>query len=54
MVQTPLKPLTIEEFLTLPETKPASEFVDGQIIQKPVPQGKHSTIQGNFGATVNA
>jgi Uma2 family endonuclease len=53
MVQTPLKPLTIEEFLTLPETKPASEFVDGQIIQKPMPQGKHSTIQSDFGTTIN-
>jgi Uma2 family endonuclease len=53
MVQTPLKPLTLEEFLTLPETKPASEFVDGQIIQKPMPQGKHSTIQSDLGTTVN-
>jgi Uma2 family endonuclease len=53
MVQTPLKPLTIEEFLTLPETKPASEFVDGQIIQKPIPQGKHSTIQSDCGTTIN-
>ena len=45
MVQTPTKPITLEEFLKLPQTKPASEFVDGQIIQKPMPQGKHSTIQ---------
>ncbi len=45
MVQTPIKPISIEDFLKLPETKPASEFVDGQIIQKPMPQGKHSTIQ---------
>jgi Putative restriction endonuclease len=45
MVQTPIKSIAIEEFLKLPETKPASEFIDGQIIQKPMPQGKHSTIQ---------
>jgi Uma2 family endonuclease len=45
MVQTPIKSISIEEFLKLPDTKPASEFVDGQIIQKPMPQGKHSTIQ---------
>jgi len=32
MVQTPAKPITLAEFLTLPETKPASEFIDGQII----------------------
>ncbi|MBW4694476.1 MAG: Uma2 family endonuclease [Lyngbya sp. HA4199-MV5] len=45
MVQTPAKSLTLEEFLQLPETKPASEYVKGQIIQKPMPQGKHSTVQ---------
>ncbi len=45
MVQTPIKSISIETFLKLPETKPASEFIDGQIIQKPMPQGKHSTIQ---------
>ena len=45
MVQTPIKLIAIEDFLKLPETKPASEFIDGQIIQKPMPQGKHSTIR---------
>jgi len=30
--------LTLEEFLKLPETKPASEYIGGQIIQKPMPQ----------------
>jgi len=48
MVQTPVKILTLAEFLLLPETKPASEFIDGQIIQKPMPQGKHSLIQGQL------
>jgi Uma2 family endonuclease len=38
MVQTPQKRLTLEAFLAIPETKPASEFIDGQIIQKPMPQ----------------
>jgi Uma2 family endonuclease len=33
MVQTPAKPLSLEEFLKLPETEPASEYIDGQIIQ---------------------
>jgi len=32
------KTLTLEEFLKLPETKPASEYIGGQIIQKPMPQ----------------
>ena len=45
MVQTPIKPLTLNAFLAMPETKPASEFIDGQIIQKPMPQGEHSVIQ---------
>lgn len=53
MVQSPSKPITLEEFLKLPETKPASEYIDGQIIQKPMPQGKHSTIQTEFSTTVN-
>ncbi|HZG38346.1 MAG TPA: Uma2 family endonuclease [Nodosilinea sp.] len=45
--------ITLEEFLELPETKPASEFVDGQILQKPMPQGKHSVIQGEFVPFIN-
>ena len=45
MVQTPIKSLTLEEFLQLPGTKPASEYIDGQIIQKLMPQGKHSTVR---------
>lgn len=53
MVQSPSKSITLEEFLKLPETKPASEYIDGQIIQKPMPQGKHSTIQTEFSTTVN-
>jgi Uma2 family endonuclease len=53
MVQTPIKPISIEDFLKLPETKPASEFVDGQISQKPMPQGKHSTIQGDLVPAIN-
>ena len=44
MVQSPLKSLTLEEFLELPETKPASEYIDGAIRQKPMPQGKHSIL----------
>lgn len=53
MVQTPSKALTLTAFLELPETKPASEFVEGQIIQKPMPQGKHSAIQGELVSAVN-
>jgi Uma2 family endonuclease len=54
MVQTLFKSITLEEFLRLPETKPASEYINGQIIQKPMPQGKHSTIQGELVTAINA
>jgi Uma2 family endonuclease len=54
MVQTPTKPITLEEFLKLPETEPASEYIDGQIIQKPMPQGKHSVIRGELVTVINA
>jgi Uma2 family endonuclease len=53
MVQTPSQMLTLAEFLQLPETKPASEYIDSLIIQKPMPQGKHSAIQGEFVPTIN-
>jgi Uma2 family endonuclease len=48
MVQTPVRQITLEEFLALPDTKPASEYIDGEIIQKPMPQGQHSVIQGEL------
>lgn len=54
MVQATAKTLTLDEFLQLSETKPASEYIDGQIIQKPMPQGKHSTIKGELVPTINA
>ncbi len=53
MVQSPSKSVTLEEFLKLPETKPASEYIDGQIIHKSMPQGKHSTIQGELVTALN-
>lgn len=54
MVQTSPKSITLNEFLLLPETKPASEFIDGQIIQKPMPQGEHSCIQQKLTTAINA
>jgi Uma2 family endonuclease len=54
MVQSPLRSISLADFLNLPETKPANEFVDGQIIPKPMPQGQHSTIQGELVSTINA
>ncbi len=54
MVQTPQKSITLAEFLSLPETKPASEYISGKITQKPMPQGKHSTIQGETVSAINS
>jgi Uma2 family endonuclease len=46
MLTTPTKSLTLEQFLALPETKPATEYLAGsKIVQKPMPQGKHSLLQ---------
>jgi Uma2 family endonuclease len=45
MVQIPVRQITLEEFLELPDTQPASEYIDGEIIQKPMPQKQHSIIQ---------
>lgn len=54
MVQIQTKTLTLEEFLQLPETEPASEYIDGQIILKPMPQGEHSAIQTELATAINA
>ncbi len=53
MVQTSAKPLTLSEFLDLAETEPASEYIDGRIIQKPMPQGEHSAIQTELAPAIN-
>lgn len=45
--------LALEDFLQLGETKPASEFIDGDIIQKPMPQGEHSSIQIDLCEAIN-
>lgn len=46
--------LTLDEFLELPETKPGSEFINGKIIQKPMPQGEHSRLQSKLSTAINA
>jgi len=53
MTITAIKPITIEEFLQLPETEPASEFINAEIIQKPMPQGEHSQLQIDLCETIN-
>jgi Uma2 family endonuclease len=53
MVRTTTKPASLEAFLSLPETKPACEFLDEKIIQKPMPQGKHSRLQIKLSTSIN-
>ena len=51
---TKVKPeITLEEFLELPETKPYSEYIDGKIEQKTMPQGQHSIIQTSLSTAIN-
>jgi Uma2 family endonuclease len=47
------KSITLEEFLELPETKPASECIDGVIIRKPMPKGRHSRLQIKLCTVIN-
>lgn len=51
-IQSPPK-FSLTEFLQQPETKPAHEYIDGQILQKPIPKGKHSHLQTRFSAEIN-
>jgi Uma2 family endonuclease len=44
---------SLEEFLKLPETKPASEYINGNIFQKPMPKGKHSRLQLKLCNSIN-
>ena len=48
-----VKKATLSEFLALPETEPASEFIDGQITQKPMPKLPHSTLQSEMVTLIN-
>lgn len=45
--------LTLKQFLQRPETQPASEFFQGEVTQKPMPQGEHSRLQWKFCQAVN-
>jgi Uma2 family endonuclease len=51
----PLQPdsLTLEEFLSLPETKPPSEYIDGEIVQKPMPKTRHARLQAKLISAIN-
>ncbi|MEM9214845.1 MAG: Uma2 family endonuclease [Cyanobacteria bacterium P01_F01_bin.150] len=53
MVATNIGQLTLAEFLDLPDTEPASEYINGQIIQKPMPKTRHSRLQGKLIGAIN-
>ncbi len=53
MTPTTTQPLSLNQFLSQPETKPASEYIDGKIYQKPMPGGQHSVIQGELCGAIN-
>ena len=45
--------ISLADFLQQPETKPASEYIDGNIYQKTMPKGKHSAIQTFLAPAIN-
>ncbi|NER32542.1 MAG: Uma2 family endonuclease [Oscillatoria sp. SIO1A7] len=53
MTNTITQALTIAQFLGLPETKPAREYINGDIVPKPMPKGKHSRLQLRLCNSIN-
>ena len=54
MVQAPPRKTTLGEFLQQPDTKPASEYIGGKIVQKPMPKADHSGIQLDLSKAIDA
>lgn len=46
-------PLTLDQFLALPEEEPSLEFFDGVITQKVSPKARHSALQGELLEQIN-
>ena len=44
----PSRLMTLDEFLELPETKPYTELINGELCQKPVGKNRHSAAQTNL------
>jgi Uma2 family endonuclease len=55
MTTTQIKPLSLKSFLqqSYINESPAWEYIDGQIRQKPMPQGQHSKLQYKLCETIN-
>ena len=45
--------LSLAEFLALPETEPASELIDGEVVQKSMPTFEHGFIQSALSFVLN-
>ena len=45
----PQRRMTLEQFLRLPEEKPALEYIDGRVTQKVSPKGPHGRLQLRIG-----
>jgi Uma2 family endonuclease len=47
--QTPThRPATLEDFLSIPAHERFHEMLDGEIVRKAMPGGKHATVQGRL------
>jgi Uma2 family endonuclease len=44
--------LTLDEFLALPETEPASEYIDGEVVQKVAPSWYHASLVHELGRLI--
>lgn len=44
---------TLAEFLALPEQEPAIEYIDGTVVSKVPPKGKHSALQAALSQRLN-
>jgi Uma2 family endonuclease len=47
------KRLSLNEFLKLPEAKPALEYIEGRIVQKVSPQWQHAMLQFGLAESIN-
>src|SRR4051812_18186850 len=45
---TLLKDMSLEQFLALPDEKPALEYEEGRVTPKVSPQGQHSQLQAGL------
>jgi Uma2 family endonuclease len=46
--------MTLEQFLSLPEERPALEYIDGEVVQKVPPSTPHSALQYFVCAHINS